>query len=188
MSGGEASVEETSSQNEPPAKIARHENKSQELDRVTLYIRCVQIHSRGELMNGFLAEHMEELGIQSWYNTKEDASTSETTHSLRSDAPVECVFMKTSRKPYFLLECTANKKDATSVLEKLISLHNRTYKDHPVIVEVAKDGLTVSGERKKLELRDAAKRTPVASSTSTTSATLRPSTTTSFVPRVLLKR
>ncbi|ORC84109.1 uncharacterized protein TM35_000491150 [Trypanosoma theileri] len=186
MTGGEASGKQQSSLDEPPAKVARHEKESQEQERVTLYIRCAQIHSRGELMNSFLAEHREELGIQGWYNTEENTSTSsESTISLRPDAPVECVFMKTSRKPYFLLECTANKKDATSVVEKLILLHNKTYKDHPVIIEIAKDGLTVSGERKKLELRDAAKRTPVASSTS---APVGPSTTTSFVPRVLLKR
>ncbi|KEG09353.1 hypothetical protein DQ04_05361010 [Trypanosoma grayi] len=206
---------------EPPKKVARHESDSEgrqqrpenvaevsDTGRTTLFVRSTQIHSRGELVNGFLHEHRKTLGIQSWYAAEGDASSSsgadnnrDTTAALtlRSDAPLECVFVKTSRKPYFLLEVTTSGEDvatAAEVAEKLTALHNTTYKDHPVHVEVAKNGLTVAAERKKLEMRDAVKRASAAStSTSKTNTTptgiaaSRPSTaTTAFVPRVLRKK
>ncbi|EAN91200.1 hypothetical protein TcYC6_0062260 [Trypanosoma cruzi] len=185
---------EGTSLNEPPTKVARKENGIKMRDehfkensnRVTLFIRCAQIHGRGELMNGFLVEHREALGIQPWYIARDNGSETESAMVLCPDAPVECVFVKTSRKPYFLLECTESEGTAKAFVEKLIDLNNTTYKDNPVIVEVAKEGLTVSGERKKLELRDAVKRKSSASGkTPATTFTSRPPTASSFIPRVL---
>ncbi|RNE97236.1 hypothetical protein TraAM80_09417 [Trypanosoma rangeli] len=190
-----SNVEEGASSEEPPAKVARHEDDikthaeqaARELhERVTLFIRSTQIHSRGELMNGVLRDHREALGIQSWYVAGDDGSGTEPTMILRPDAPVECIFVKTSRKPYFLLECTEGGEAAKAFVGKLTGLHSTAYKGHPLFVEVAKEGITVSGERRKLEMRDAAKRASSARSKSPAgTAAVRPPTATTFVPRVL---
>ncbi|EKF32136.1 hypothetical protein MOQ_004022 [Trypanosoma cruzi marinkellei] len=182
-----------SSLNEPPTKAARKENEIKMRDEhfeensniVTLFIRCAQIHGRGELMNGFLFEHREALGIQSWYIARDNGCESEAAMVLCPDAPVECVFVKPSRKPYFLLECTESEETAKAFVEKLTGLNNTMYKGHPVIVEVAKEGLTVSGERKKLQLRDAVKRKSSASGKPPATTSSRPPTASSFIPRVL---
>ncbi|KAL7702350.1 hypothetical protein N2W54_006128 [Lotmaria passim] len=84
---------------------------------LTLYIRCTGIHSRGELLNGFFHAHREALGLQDYFTETSDVSDSRDAHEsepaaagrvfsscLPADFPVEVVFMRQSRKPYFLVE------------------------------------------------------------------------------------
>ncbi|RNF02765.1 uncharacterized protein Tco025E_08367 [Trypanosoma conorhini] len=189
---------EGASSAESPAKVARRESDTETHERqagkegpkrVTLFIRSAQIRSRGELVNGLLREHKEALGIHSWYAAGDDGDGTVSAMLLRPDAPVECVFVRASRKPYFLLECTEDGEASKRFAEKLTGLHNMAYKGHPVYVEVAKEGLTVSGERRKLEMRDAAKLASTAAGKFPAgSATARPPTATTFVPRVLRPR
>lgn len=62
----------------------------------TIFLRCPHISSRGALVNDFLYTHRETTGMASWYDGE---------GRLRPSAPLEVVFIRTSRKPYFLLEC-----------------------------------------------------------------------------------
>lgn len=89
----------------------------------TLYIRCAGLHSRGELLHDFFHAHRAALGLEGYYEptsipseSAEDqgtASTAATTGSsgsgaassrLPADFPVEVVYVRQSRKPYFLVE------------------------------------------------------------------------------------
>lgn len=141
---------------------------------VTIFIRCSALHSRGELVNSFLHTFREELGIEAWYS--EDGL-------LRADAPVEIVEVKSSRKPYFLLEIRCptpeelerrkGKEDSgivqasvddnpekrnqhKKIAVSLLSLAEKVkeYNNQVLIISEASKGISVSEERKKLEERD----------------------------------
>lgn len=143
---------------------------------ITIFIRCSALHSRGELVNSFLYAFREELGIESWY--AEDGL-------LKADAPVEAVEVKTSRKPYFLIEIRyptpeelerrksqkdpreegakedsnehAKNKQVTSLLLSLAE-KVKEFNGQAVIISEASKGISVSEERKKLEERDRQKK------------------------------
>ncbi|CAM43338.2 conserved hypothetical protein [Leishmania braziliensis MHOM/BR/75/M2904] len=94
----------------------------------TIFIRCATLHSRGELLNGFFFAHRAALGIQDWYvsapttvnsgtgneeaqhsSTMESAAAGDLPHAASSPRlpphfPVEVLYVRNSRKPYFLLE------------------------------------------------------------------------------------
>ncbi|KAG5491999.1 hypothetical protein GH5_00898 [Leishmania sp. Ghana 2012 LV757] len=94
----------------------------------TIFIRCATLHSRGELLNGFFFAHRAALGIQDWYEATSDpisdgaeneeadlrraediAAAGDTPHVASSPRllphfPVEVLYVRNSRKPYFLLE------------------------------------------------------------------------------------
>lgn len=181
---------------EPPLKVRRHEGGHGELRETssgdanpqgaTLFIRCTSIHGRGELLNGFISEHREALGVAKWYNVAGDESDGRCVPTLRTDAPFECVYVRSSRKPYFLLEFNEKGDVAKKFVEKLVGLRNTLYKGSPVFVEVAKGGLTVGTERLKLEKRDAARRSATAVPLSFSSD--KPTGPTAFVPRAVRKR
>lgn len=95
---------------------------------LTVFIRGATLHSRGELLNGFFYAHRDALGIQNWYEAAQSAPSADTppptrpeeqsagdadrdpavaaTSSPRLPAhiPVEVVYVRSSRKPYFLVE------------------------------------------------------------------------------------
>nr|CCC90379.1 unnamed protein product [Trypanosoma congolense IL3000] len=180
---------------EPPAKIRRLESTHDELrsnpvdadvklPRDTLFIRCAAIHGRGELLNGFMSAHRKVLGVEKWYEYG-DGTEADSAATLRSDAPFECVYVKWSRKPYFLLELSEEENTVRHFVEGLTGLNNTTYKGSLIHVEVAKPGVTVAVERSKMEKRDAARRAAVVS---TSMASSKPITATVFVPRVLQKK
>ncbi|CAC9543732.1 conserved hypothetical protein [Leishmania infantum JPCM5] len=94
----------------------------------TIFIRCATLHSRGELLNGFFFAHRATLGIQDWYETartpvsggtgneeeklssaEDSAAAGDTPHTALSPRlpphfPVEVLYVRNSRKPYFLVE------------------------------------------------------------------------------------
>lgn len=85
----------------------------------TLYIRCAGLHSRGELLNDFFYAHRVALGLQDYYTTSQaneaplapssgeaEGATLSPSPSPRlpADFPVEVVYVRLSRKPYFLVE------------------------------------------------------------------------------------
>lgn len=70
----------------------------------TLFIRCSAMHSRGDLVNGFLYAHREALGMTEWYTREESEGGAEPGPRLVHDAPLETVFVRNSRKPFFLVE------------------------------------------------------------------------------------
>ncbi|KAG5492543.1 hypothetical protein JKF63_01121 [Porcisia hertigi] len=94
----------------------------------TIFIRCATLHSRGELLNGFFFAHRDVLGLREWYETaptpasddtgngevnftsaEENAAAGATSHTasfprLPPHFPVEVLYMRNSRKPYFLVE------------------------------------------------------------------------------------
>ncbi|KAG8346552.1 hypothetical protein ERJ75_000761900 [Trypanosoma vivax] len=145
----------------------------------TLFIRCARMRNRGDLVNGFLFTHRDALGLSDWYELRESVSGNETVVGLRTDAPIECIYVKNSRKPYFLLEFSIGDGTAAALVERLKLLSNTLYEDAPVVVEVAKGDVTVANERRKLIKRDAMKRRR---DTSTVSP---PFTEASFVPRAV---
>ncbi|GET92633.1 hypothetical protein, conserved [Leishmania tarentolae] len=97
-------------------------------DAPAIFIRCAALHSRGELLNGFFFAHRFTLGIQDWYETaptpvsggtcneetklsapEDGAAAGEPPHAASSQRlmphfPVEVLYVRNSRKPYFLVE------------------------------------------------------------------------------------
>lgn len=61
----------------------------------TVYVRCAAMHNRGDLVNGLLYEHRDRIGMEKWYDND---------GKLLPNAPLEVVYVKKSRKPYFLVE------------------------------------------------------------------------------------
>lgn len=84
-SGGEKSEDQCVS-SELPLPI--------ELKADTIFLRCSALRSRGELVNHFLFRYRAEIGIEDWY----------ANDSLQCYAPLETVYVKNSRKPFFLIE------------------------------------------------------------------------------------
>ncbi|KAG5466711.1 hypothetical protein LSCM1_00883 [Leishmania martiniquensis] len=94
----------------------------------TIFIRCAALHSRGELLNGFFFAHRATLGIEDWYEaapkpinggteneevkfrpSEDIAAAGGTPHAASSPRlpphfPVEVLYVRNSRKPYFLVE------------------------------------------------------------------------------------
>ncbi|EPY42142.1 hypothetical protein AGDE_00878 [Angomonas deanei] len=66
----------------------------------TFFIRCPSLHNRGDVVNGLLYTLKDDLDIADWFFEAEDGSKT----SLKRNAPVEIVFVQSSRRPYFLLE------------------------------------------------------------------------------------
>jgi hypothetical protein len=103
---------------------------TQDAITTTLYIRCAGLHSRGELLNDFFYAHRSALGLENYYeatssslgsgvdqdaervtaDNSADAATAggervaTSSFRLPADFPVEVVFVRQSRKPYFLVE------------------------------------------------------------------------------------
>ena len=83
---------------------------------------------------------------------------------LKPNAPVQCVYVDFSRKPYFLLEWCSVKKgedglegllqppaDTVKLLEtKILELNGKEYKGEPIEVMVALPGATVAAQRAKV--------------------------------------
>lgn len=124
----------------------------------TVYLRCRSIHSRGDLVKKFFFQYRQELGIEDWY---EDGS------EWRPENPVEVVEVKTSRKPYFLVEIrptpaeekTADWSRLGRVEAALLKLGERVtmYEGEALAISPA-TGTTVGATRKKLEERDAVRK------------------------------
>lgn len=78
----------------------------------TLYIRCAGLHSRGELLNNFFFTHRSALGLQDYFEESGSLDVSVGTRDgdgaassrLPADFPVEVVYVRQSRKRYFLVE------------------------------------------------------------------------------------
>ncbi|KPI86899.1 hypothetical protein ABL78_4033 [Leptomonas seymouri] len=89
----------------------------------TLFIRCAGLHSRGELLHEFFYAHRAALGLEPFYEVSNSAPGSSSHQDANADAvpmsakverassprlpadfPVEVVYVRQSRKPYFLVE------------------------------------------------------------------------------------
>lgn len=151
----------------------------------TIFLRCRALRSRGDLVNHFLFQYREELGIQDWY----------TENNLNFNAPLEIVHVKNSRKPFFLVEVrlpfpeelgrrkkgitpveggdfpeqkmpkcadalTASDTKRLEVSKALMTLGEsvKEYKGESVSIAAASNHITVREERRKLEERESSRK------------------------------
>lgn len=173
--------------------------KTEEESFITIYLRCPAIHSRGELVNLFFFAHRDALGIRDWFDAD---------NKLIPSSPLESVEVKSSRKPYYLVEfryplpslteeaahqgeghsgspCIIPDSTLVKISSALLSLGEsvKEYNGQPLVIAPASNGITVNVERMKLEGRDRSKR-----QRETENELKGASAKTNFVPRALRRR
>lgn len=70
----------------------------------TFFVRGVSLRHRGDVVNGFLCQWREQLGISDWYEATTAEGAEESAFHLLLGCPLEMVHVEASRRPYFLLE------------------------------------------------------------------------------------
>ena len=179
-SSGPRVQNETLSPSEAAEKVEHHQSTVAEptnpsslpapVPPPTLYLRCKHIVKPWELLNMFIRDHRDALGVADLYAP--DSATGAIC--LKQAANIRCVYVANSRKPYFLIELPTDEST-----ERLLAMSESvSFKGELVHVQKAIAGATVEEERKR---QDARKDPPQA----TAAARPAPATTTTFVPRIV---
>jgi hypothetical protein len=169
---------------QPAQKKARLEDApaaSDAVTQMTLYVRCKHIVKPWELLNVFLRDHRDALGLGDLYGPAQASDGSEAPAAssavvLKPAADIRCVYVPYSRKPFFLLELPTG--EATAALLRMSQGGPLVFKGETVTVMPAMAGATVADERRKQEARAGG---PVKVQRPVEAAV----TTTTFVPRIL---
>lgn len=111
----------------------------------TIYLQCKHISKPWDLLNGFLAEHMEQLGMKEYFDVAEGEGT--TQRELKHDAPIEISYAFWSRKPYYLIEFRGERRVALA--SNLLGLSGKMFRGAPVSISLAK-GTSVAAEKEKM--------------------------------------
>jgi hypothetical protein len=186
---------------EDPSEGSRKRPREDDQERSdTIYLQCKHISKPWDLLNSFLAEHRETLGMQECFETKDVEGVTHT--ELKHDAPVEIAYAFWSRKPFFLIEFRGERRAAWAA--KLLGLTKIDFRGAPVSISLAK-GTSVAQEKEKVNalggvpkhhttqdekkqaLPQDDKNEVAPPPRATPSGPTRPTTTT-FLPRALWKR
>lgn len=176
----------------------------------TLFIVCQSMTKTSELLSGFLFSNRDELGIADWFEIEDIAKEGEATEggsvTTASAAPlrksegekwvvkkgqgVQCTYVATSKKPYFLLEFHDPERGpaVTSMLLNDLGDDKKRFNGTPVVIRKAMEGVTVQSLRDKRIVKEEIKNGVVVSSTVRGQVGLPPAPeekkwTPAFVPR-----
>ena len=164
---------------------ARPPKRGRQEESRTLFVSCKHISTVHQLLNKFLKEHERAIGIEQFYD--------ERGH-LKGDAPFECVYDNSSRRPFFLLEIIG----ADAVAERILALNGVEFNGKRVAIENARADASVEVVREKMALksntRSAAEVTAVVNDVTAANPpppsekTVTEDDVTFFVPRTVLRR